>query len=153
MKKRWVLLDSCNTSLRRPKRRAATSKQSIRVASLYWRFGGWLHVIFHCHLLLILVLAQAALANVFFLYHACVSKNIYENERQINHICILNENWKLYREIDQGFGTHYLWSKMLVLIFNIAKQSVLARLCFLFETRDGIWKRLDQDLCTQSLGL
>lgn len=43
---------------------------------------------------------QASLANVFFLYHAHVSKNICGSERLINHTHTLNKNWKLWREVD-----------------------------------------------------
>lgn len=51
---------------------------------------------------------QAALANVFILYHAYVSKNIRENERQINQVVfwIRTRNWKEKKKV--RFSTLFL---------------------------------------------
>lgn len=85
----------------------------------------WLHIILVCHTPLTLVLVQASSFGICFLPLSCSCiKEYLWKWGLINHTRILNENWKLCREMYWRFIIHHLWNKMFVRIFNFAKQSV-----------------------------
>lgn len=92
---------------------------------------------------------QEALANVFILCHAYLSRNICANERQVNQVVFWIRAGKCKKKKKGGGcrgSEHTFWSKMLVL--TLEDSCISHRCCWARDTRnqDWLWKKFGSRL-------